>query len=82
MMVRASWESVDSKLWLKPRTPESAPTPAATPNTTNRNLTSEDRVSRQAMRAAVRKGSFIWRLRIESQPVRELRPRRFFRRRA
>ena len=57
--VRASVVSIAWKLSLNPRTPESAPTPAATASTTNRNLVIDERVSRQAMRAAVRNDRFI-----------------------
>ena len=71
--VRASLVSIPSKLWLNPRTPLNAPTPAATPNTTNENFTIDDLVSRHAIRAAVLKERFIAGL---LQQARESGPRR------
>ncbi len=54
MMLRALVSSSVRKAAEKPRTPVSAATPIATERTTKANLPSELRVSRNAMRAAVR----------------------------
>ena len=59
MMVRDSLLSIARTLSLNPRTPARAPTPIATANMTNRNFVSEERVSRQAMRPAVRSESLM-----------------------
>src|SRR5712692_2216738 len=57
MSVRASRRSMLRKESLKPRTPVSEPTPAATARMTNRNLARAERASRRAILSAVDQGN-------------------------
>ena len=53
MMERARLSRVVRKLELKPRTPVRAATPIATERMTKKKRAREERISREAMRAAV-----------------------------